>query len=95
MLNKSNVMKINNFSKRYKSFMKAMESSKPKPRQILKENKKSSISKLSTINTNSYGNTDMIEVIESLNNQLKSITKVITDICSSNNESVSSQKRIK
>jgi hypothetical protein len=37
----------------------------------------------------------MIEVIEGLNNQLKSITKVITDIYSSDNESVSSQKKEK
>jgi len=71
-------MKINNFGKRYKSYAKAVESSKPKPRQILKENKKSSVLKSSTTNTNSYGNTDIIEMIESLSNQLKSIMKVIT-----------------
>ena len=72
-----------------------MESSKPKPRQILKENKKSSMSKSSTTNTNSYKNMDMIEVIESLSNQLKSITKVITNMCSSDDESVSFQKKDK
>ena len=37
----------------------------------------------------------MIEVIESLSKQLKSLTEVITDICSLDNELVKSEKKEK
>ena len=85
-------MKFNNFGKRHKSFAKAVESSKPKPVSIIKDRNKG-VSIKSTQKKQYQSNVDIIGIIERLNNQLKSIAKAITEMYSSDDESVSSQKK--
>ena len=87
-------MKFNNFGKCYKSFANAVENNKPKEKQLIKDKTKSTKTKKPLIQHCKL-NAEMMDVIEDLNNQLKSITKVIIEICSSNNKLVSSEKKEK
>jgi len=87
-------MKFNNFGKRYKFFVKAVENNKLKEKQLIKDKTKSAKTKQPIIQYHE-SNTEMTDKIKGLNNQLKSITKVITEIYSSEDKLVLSEKKEK
>ena len=88
----TNAMKVKGFGKRYKSFAKAVigwekndnkQSEKPKDPSIIQKPKRHK----KVISGN------VMSLIDGMNKQLKSLIQVITNICSSDDDLVHSEKK--